>query len=197
MTPDANVQRMADTVLVVEDDHSVRALLRMLLEDEGLDVLAAASGPEAVELFGNAHVDLVLLDIRLPGFDGFEVCRRIRRLSNVPIIMVTAQQDSHDVVAGLELGADDYVTKPFNDRELMARVRTQLRRLQLSSAADSDIIRVGPGDPGRGGHGHQGRRAAVADQDRVPVAGPPGPQPQPRVVEGAVAGACVGVRLPR
>ena len=143
MTPDANVQRMADTVLVVEDDHSVRALLRMLLEDEGLDVLAAASGLEAVELFGNAHVDLVLLDIRLPGFDGFEVCRRIRRLSNVPIIMVTAQQDSHDVVAGLELGADDYVTKPFNDRELMARVRTQLRRLQLSSAADSDIIRVG------------------------------------------------------
>jgi DNA-binding response OmpR family regulator len=119
---------MPDTVMLVEDDHSVRALVRMLLEDEGLNVLEAATGTQAVERFAVEPVDLVLLDIRLPGMSGFEVCRQLRRSSDVPIIMVTAQHDSHDVVAGLELGADDYVTKPFNDRELMARVRAQLRR---------------------------------------------------------------------
>jgi DNA-binding response OmpR family regulator len=114
--------------MLVEDDHTVRSLVRMLLEDEGLEVLEAPTGTDAVELFASHPVDLVLLDIRLPGMNGFEVCRVIRRSSDVPIIMVTAQQDSHDVVAGLELGADDYVTKPFNDRELLARVRVQLRR---------------------------------------------------------------------
>lgn len=119
---------MPDVVMLVEDDHSVRALVRILLEDEGLTVLEAATGTQAVERFALEHVDLVLLDLRLPGMSGFEVCRQIRRSSDVPIVMVTAQQDSHDVVAGLEMGADDYVTKPFNDRELIARVRAQLRR---------------------------------------------------------------------
>lgn len=119
---------MGDTVLLVEDDHSVRALVRMLLEDEGLVVVEASTGTQAIERFAVEAIDLVLLDVRLPGVNGFEVCRQLRRSSDVPIIMVTAQQDSHDVVAGLELGADDYVTKPFNDRELLARVRAQLRR---------------------------------------------------------------------
>ena len=121
---------MADRVMVVEDDHSVRALVRLLLEDEGLVVIEAATGAQAVDRFALEPVDLVLLDLRLPGMNGFEVCRQLRRVSDVPIIMVTAQNDSHDVVAGLEVGADDYVTKPFNDRELLARVRAQLRRRQ-------------------------------------------------------------------
>ena len=111
----------------------------MLLEDEGLSVVEAATGTQAVERFAITPVDLVLLDIRLPGMNGFEVCRQIRRTSDVPIIMVTAQHDSHDVVAGLEMGADDYVTKPFNDRELLARVRAQLRRRTGGLAAPSAI----------------------------------------------------------
>jgi len=119
---------MPERVLVVEDDEVVRTLLRMLLEDESLQVVEASSGTQAVERFDADTFDLVLLDVRLPGMSGFDVCRHIRRKSNVPVIMVTAQQDSHDVVTGLEIGADDYVTKPFNDRELMARVRVQLRR---------------------------------------------------------------------
>jgi DNA-binding response OmpR family regulator len=119
---------MGDRVLVVEDDQAVRTLIRLLLEDEGLDVVEATTGPQALERFAEGPFDLVLLDLRLPGMYGFDVCRELRRTSDVPIIMVTAQHDSHDVVAGLELGADDYVTKPFVDRELLARVRVQLRR---------------------------------------------------------------------
>jgi DNA-binding response OmpR family regulator len=114
--------------MVVEDDHAVRSLVRMLLEDDGLTVVEAATGSDAIDVFARHPVDLVLLDLRLPGMNGFDVCRELRRTSDVPIIMVTAQQDSHDVVAGLEVGADDYVTKPFNDRELLARVRARLRR---------------------------------------------------------------------
>jgi len=132
-----------DKVLLVEDDHTVRALVRMLLEDEGLTVIEASTGVQAVERFGAERVDLVLLDVRLPGLSGFEVCRQLRRTSGVPIIMVTAQQDSHDVVAGLELGADDYVTKPFNDRELVARVRAQLRRRQGTVGATSEVVSLG------------------------------------------------------
>lgn len=133
---------MTDRVLVVEDDETVRTLLRMLLEDDGLAVTEASSGTQAVERFDRSTFELVLLDLRLPGINGFEVCRHIRRSSEVPIIMVTAQQDSHDIVAGLELGADDYVTKPFNDRELLARIRVQLRR--KGGAAPGERLVVGP-----------------------------------------------------
>lgn len=133
---------MADRVLVVEDDETVRTLLRMLLEDDGLEVTEASSGTQAVERFDRSSFGLVLLDLRLPGMNGFEVCRHIRRTSEVPIIMVTAQQDSHDIVAGLELGADDYVTKPFNDRELLARIRVQLRR--KGGVAPGERLTVGP-----------------------------------------------------
>ncbi len=134
---------MDDKVLLVEDDHTVRALVRLLLEDEGLTVVEASTGLQAVERFATEHVDLVLLDVRLPGLSGFDVCRQLRRTSAVPIIMVTAQQDSHDVVAGLELGADDYVTKPFNDRELMARVRAQLRRRQGAVGTTNEVVSSG------------------------------------------------------
>lgn len=132
---------MPDRVLVVEDDEVVRTLLRLLLEDESMQVVEASSGTQAVERFDADTFDLVLLDVRLPGMSGFDVCRHIRRKSNVPVIMVTAQQDSHDVVTGLEIGADDYVTKPFNDRELMARVRVQLRR--RSAEPDDERLWVG------------------------------------------------------
>ncbi len=132
---------MSDRILVVEDDDTVRRLLRMLLEDEHYQVVEAATGQMAIERFDNS-IDLVLLDVRLPMLSGFDVCRRIRKQSNVPVIMVTAQQDSHDVVTGLELGADDYVTKPFNDRELLARIRVQLRRRETD--VPSERMSVGP-----------------------------------------------------
>ena len=132
---------MSDRILVVEDDDTVRRLLRMLLEDEHYQVVEAATGQMAIERFDNS-IDLVLLDVRLPMLSGFDVCRRIRKQSNVPVIMVTAQQDSHDVVTGLELGADDYVTKPFNDRELLARIRVQLRRRETD--IPSERMSVGP-----------------------------------------------------
>jgi DNA-binding response OmpR family regulator len=101
--------------------------MRLLFEDDGYEVREAADGVEALKCFAIEPIDLILLDLRLPGMSGFDVCREIRKTSGVPIIIVSAQHDSHDIVAGLELGADDYVTKPFNDRELLARARVQLR----------------------------------------------------------------------
>jgi DNA-binding response OmpR family regulator len=128
---------MARRVLLVEDDHAIRGLLRLLFEDEGFDVREAADGPEALRIFAAGSIDLILLDLRLPGMSGFDVCREIRKTSGVPIIIVSAQHDSHDIVAGLELGADDYVTKPFNDRELIARARVQLRHREQSTPAST------------------------------------------------------------
>jgi DNA-binding response OmpR family regulator len=116
-------------ILVIEDEPAVLVTLRALLEDEGYDVLEAPDGEEALEHAADSF-DLALCDLRLPGMHGLEVCRRIRYRSDVPIIIVTAQVDSHDVVAGLEAGADDYVTKPFVAKELAARIRAALRRVQ-------------------------------------------------------------------
>ena len=137
------VRSMEAKVLLVEDDHTVRTLVRMLLEDEGMRVIEASTGNEAVEQFHRHKADLVLLDVRLPGLSGFDVCRELRRSSDVPIIMVTAQQDTHDVVTGLELGADDYVTKPFNDHELLARVRALLRRRQAGTSSTAATVSLG------------------------------------------------------
>ncbi|MEO8265394.1 MAG: response regulator transcription factor [Ilumatobacteraceae bacterium] len=134
---------MTDRILLVEDDHAVRTLVRLLLEDDGFEVVESANGNNAVEEFGVRPFDLVLLDLRLPGLSGFDVCRQIRRHSDVPIIMVTAQNDSHDVVAGLELGADDYITKPFHDRELLARVKAQLRRRQGNADPERSAVEIG------------------------------------------------------
>src|SRR3954468_896188 len=100
----------------------------MALEDEGWVVEEAAQGEEALEAFARKPSDVVLIDIMLPGVDGFEVCRSLRRTSDVPIVMVTARADTHDVVAGLEAGADDYLTKPFAPKELSARIRALMRR---------------------------------------------------------------------
>ncbi len=123
---------MASRILIVEDDVRIRASMALALEDEGYDVVEAGNGEEALERFnqslGPEPLDLVIIDIMLPGMDGFECCREIRRQGAVPIIMVTARTDTHDVVAGLEAGADDYVTKPFEPKELAARIRAALRR---------------------------------------------------------------------
>ena len=116
------------SILLVEDDASVREAVTMALEGDGYRVTTAAAGDEAIEKWRQARPDLVLLDVMLPVMDGFEVCRRIRATDQVPIILLTARADPIDVVVGLESGADDYVTKPFETRVLLARVKAVLRR---------------------------------------------------------------------
>ena len=130
MRDDASV---AERLLVVEDDARIRRALRMALEDEGFEVVEAASGEDAFAAVAS-DPDAVLLDLLLPGVNGLEVCRVLRQTSAVPIIMVTARSDTHDVVAGLAAGADDYVTKPFQVKELVARLRALLRRVQATTA---------------------------------------------------------------
>jgi DNA-binding response OmpR family regulator len=150
---------VATHILTVEDDERIRLSVRMALEDEGWQVSEAASGEEAVAAFEQLAADVVLLDLMLPGIDGFEVCRTLRRRSDVPIVMVTARTDTHDVVAGLEAGADDYLTKPFQPKELSARIRallrrarpaesgrTQLRFGELTVVPDEGVVRLGGHD---------------------------------------------------
>jgi len=142
-------------ILTVEDDERIRTAVRLALEDEGWEVEETANGEEALAAFTRQPSDVVLIDIMLPGVDGFEVCRSIRRTSAVPIVMVTARSDTHDVVAGLEAGADDYLTKPFAPKELSARIRALLRRYrssetmpatmhfdQLEVAAEEGVVRL-------------------------------------------------------
>ena len=119
---------VATRILTVEDDERIRTSVKLALEDEGWEVEEAETGEQAISSFTRDPADVVLIDIMLPGVDGFEVCRSIRRQSDVPIVMVTARADTHDVVAGLEAGADDYLTKPFAPKELSARIRALLRR---------------------------------------------------------------------
>jgi two-component system, OmpR family, response regulator len=134
---------MADsaTILLVDDEDAVQKLLTYPLEHEGFRVLQARDGEEALQRFASEHVDLVVLDLMLPRLDGLEVCRRLRAHSTVPIIMLTARDDELDKVVGLELGADDYITKPFSIREFRSRVRALLRRAAIGSQADGrDLI---------------------------------------------------------
>ena len=115
-------------ILVVDDDSNISELLRLYLEKENFKVKICADGVKAVELFKTEQPDLILLDIMLPGYDGWQVCRQIRKESNVPIIMITAKGETFDKILGLELGADDYVSKPFDAKEVVARVKAVLRR---------------------------------------------------------------------
>ncbi len=125
-------------VLVVEDEDSYRDPLTYLLTREGYDVVEAATGPQALEVFDDHGADLVLLDLMLPGLSGTEVSRRLRAAHDVPVIMLTAKDDEIDKVVGLELGADDYVTKPYSSRELLARIRAVLRRRGPDPAPAAD-----------------------------------------------------------
>jgi DNA-binding response OmpR family regulator len=124
-----------ESLLFIEDDDGIRLALSMALEDEGYDVRQAPSGEAGLVEFRRTPPDLVLLDLRLPDMSGFDVCRALRAESIVPIIMITAQTDTHDMVAGLEAGADDYVTKPVVPKELAARIRALLRRVHLQGRA--------------------------------------------------------------
>jgi DNA-binding response OmpR family regulator len=133
---------MATRVLLVEDDPGIRISLRLALEDEGYVVGEAESGEEALDAYDRIPTDLVLIDLMLPGMDGFDLCRQLRRRSDVPAIIITARTDSHDVVAGLEAGADDYVSKPIPPKELAARIRALLRRSRAPQA-DFPVIRAG------------------------------------------------------
>ena len=130
---------MSTRILAVEDDERIRTAVKLALEDEGWAVVEAATGEDALQHFQQEPADVVLIDIMLPGIDGFEVCRSIRRSSDVPIVMVTARADTHDVVAGLEAGADDYLTKPFAPKELSARIRSLLRRARTSDVSSPHL----------------------------------------------------------
>ena len=130
------------TILVVEDEENIRFSLTAGLKREGYCVLAAAHGEEALDLFANHHVDAVLLDLMLPDMSGLDVCRLIRKSSQVPIIMVTARDAETDVIVGLEMGADDYVTKPFSLNVLLARIRANMRRIRVQETED-EILQVG------------------------------------------------------
>jgi len=126
------------TLLFIEDDEAIRTALRLVLEDEGYEVAVAGDGETGIKMFGQIDPDLVLLDLRLPDISGFEVCRAIRRTSITPVIMVTAQTDTSDLVNGFDAGADDYVTKPVIPKELAARIRAALRRTQTTEPSPSN-----------------------------------------------------------
>ena len=130
-----------EKILVVDDDKNICDLLRMYLEKEGYTVVLAHNGVDAVSVFGSESPDLVLLDIMLPQLDGWQVCREIRKTSETPIIMVTAKDETFDKVLGLELGADDYVTKPFDTKEIVARIKAVLRRTSAVKDGDTKEVR--------------------------------------------------------
>jgi two-component system response regulator MtrA len=130
---------MDELLLVVEDDPSLREVIRLGLGEEGYRVAVAGDGPSALIAFASSRPDLVLLDVMLPGLDGFAVCRELRKVSMAPIVMLTARASTTDVVEGLESGADDYVTKPFEFPELIARIRSALRRSSAKSAGATGV----------------------------------------------------------
>lgn len=136
------------TVLIVEDDPHIVDILKFNFEKEGYTILVATDGQAGLDLATDSNPDLILLDVMLPKMDGFEVCRRVREKSNVPIIMLTAREEEVDKVLGLELGADDYITKPFSIRELTARVKANLRRtsIEMSTAVQDPANIIASGD---------------------------------------------------
>ena len=136
------------TILIVDDAPNIVELVRLYLEGAGYATIVATDGPSAVELHRRHRPDLVVLDVMLPGMDGFEVCRSIRREADTPVIMLTARTDDIDAIVGLELGADDYVTKPFNPRALVARIKAILRRtdgtVRLGRPIEVGSLRIDP-----------------------------------------------------
>jgi len=132
------------TILVVEDERNIASLVELYLRNEGFSVTLAQDGTEALDVYERVRPSLVLLDVMLPGIDGFEVCKRLRAKGRVPIIMLTARDQEIDRVLGLELGADDYIAKPFSARELVARVKAVLRRAEPVSSIDEEVVHLGP-----------------------------------------------------
>ena len=134
-----------ETILVVDDEANIRDLARLYLEKDGYKVILAQDGAQALKLVQENEMALIVLDLMLPEVDGWEVCRRVRADSNVPILMLTARDDDIDKIVGLEMGADDYLTKPFNPRELVARVRAILRRTigSASGSAGDEVRQLG------------------------------------------------------
>src|SRR4051812_20424651 len=130
-------------ILMVDDDPSLVKIISFLLKDEGYDVVTAGTGPEALQILGQQWVDMVILDIMLPRIDGFEICRRVRETNRVPIIMVSARGSTEDRVRGLLDGADDYLPKPFEPAELLARVKALFRRSQTQAPAEGRLLNVG------------------------------------------------------
>ncbi len=130
---------MKSRILVVDDDPNIRQLVNLYLEREGFEVSAADRGDEGLKAFRASPPNLMLLDIMLPGMDGWQVCREVRKISNIPIIMLTAKDETFDKVLGLELGADDYIVKPFDMKELVARVKAVIRRFQVSEAPEKEL----------------------------------------------------------
>jgi DNA-binding response OmpR family regulator len=152
------------TILVVDDEEAIAEAVRARLESEGYRVVVAGDGPEAIRLHAEHHPDLVVLDLMLPGMDGIEVCKEIQRREWTPVLMLTARTEEADRVAGLEVGADDYLTKPFSLRELAARTKAILRRMERirSAEADGPIEREGIAIDAA-------RRRVVLDGDEVPL----------------------------
>lgn len=136
-------EAVATRVLLIEDDDRIRETTRLVLEDEGYQVDEAASAESGLVMFGQRSPSCVIVDLMLPGLNGFECCRALRQSSDVPIVVVTARTDTHDLVAGLEAGADDYITKPFHPKELTARLRALLRRAAISGPRESPVILLG------------------------------------------------------
>ena len=133
---------MAAKILVADDEQNIVKLLRLYLRNEGYDVVAAANGRQALDRFSAETPDLVLLDLMMPELSGFKVCTEIRKNSDVPMIMLTARSDDVDKIVGLEMGADDYVTKPFNPREVVVRVKAALRRRDWDRAEEPERVAV-------------------------------------------------------
>ena len=131
---------MKTKIMVVDDDPNIRELVRLYLEKEDFEVTCAERGDEAVKMFRATPPNLMLLDVMLPGMDGWQVCREVRKISNIPIIMLTAKDETFDKVLGLELGADDYIVKPFDMKELVARIKAVIRRFQAADAPEKELV---------------------------------------------------------
>ena len=127
-------------ILLVDDDPNIRQLVNLYLQKEGFEVMMADRGDEALKMFKASPPNLILLDIMLPGMDGWQVCREVRKISNIPIIMLTAKDETFDKVLGLELGADDYISKPFDMKELVARIKAVSRRFQAADAPEKELV---------------------------------------------------------
>lgn len=135
---------MRKKILLAEDDTKIREIIKDYLETEGFAVLEADNGETALQLIKTEHPDLIVLDIMLPRIDGWSVCRNIRTFSSIPVIILTARSQEEDRLLGFELGADDYVTKPFSPRELVARIKALLKRVQEKTAYPAELLQIGP-----------------------------------------------------